>query len=857
MDAGSAHRHPGDHLSGSLALCSTSTSVRPAFVHATAIGSGLLPATMCAQVPHADVSDRSVCPEASVPSAESAAQLCSHSTAALSPGRNPRAGTVFTERRCPMSGCTMSQLSYGIRRLRNVRRTHGEGMVKAGRSMRVLCVILVFIAAGSLPAVGQDTPSGQLERIEVEPPAQRPAPRTPRYDEGARYDQSTPWEPELSDSESRAGETGAGLASVMPSLSLITEESAISMSSEALPTQVQTVTKQEIERFPVRTLSDLFRTVPGVRAFSQERGDIGETMQIRGNSGGHGQNTAIYVDGVPQNFSSSSGIGNGGADAAWLTPEMIERIEVIKGPFSALYGNHAQAAVINIITKDSDPSPNMVVSGASFGGFRTVPVISSDAWMPTPFVVNEYRTVDGYRENNFYRRFSSFSKVTIPFWDGKLSARFNYYRSEWGSPGYPLMSSVKKGLVDRRSAVNPNEGGDQHRWAAVVNYSPTQSAGGLYFTSYVESYKREHSYTSLTTMQETSYPYDTISYGGRIFYNFLFGNFASLAIGMEGRYDNAVSQSFRVQNRQRTSTVTDYDLTLSNTALFAQAQVKPVEQVKIVAGIRKDYFHNKVENLLKPENSGTGRPHTFNPKIGIVITPIKNINIFGNKGIGFRTPSASEMSPTSGSKDFELAVSKTESWDLGFNAMFLDCIYIAFDWYQTDMEKEVRMINNQPFNVGNSQRNGFEVEARYYPSDVMNLFANYAWVDATVKNPSTPGQDLVKGVAKHVIKGGMEFTFDLAQDIKLLGSLYVEYIGHQPFYFGTDPVPKYPPAYVLYPLKVACEGRHWSAFLSARYQPQEFSSNRIGTGKDSTGRYDFTFTPEPMWDLTSGLKYTF
>ncbi|MBI5252095.1 MAG: TonB-dependent receptor [Desulfomonile tiedjei] len=629
------------------------------------------------------------------------------------------------------------------------------------------------------------------------------------------------------------------------------------MRSASLPTQVQTVTRQEIERFPVRTLGDLFRTVPGVRAYSQGRGDVGETMQIRGNSGGHGLDTAIYVDGVPQNFSSSSGIGNGGADVAWLTPEMIDRIEVIKGPFSALYGNHAQAAVINIITRNSDPSPSLVVSGGSFGAFRAVPVISSDYWMPTPFLVNEYQTIDGYRDNNFYKRFSSFNKVTVPVWDGYLSARFNYYRSDWGSPGYPLWKQVKKGLVDRRSAVNSDEGGNERRWAAVLNYAPAQSAGGLYFTSYVEAYKRDHSFTSVPSLQETTYPYDTLLYGGRIFYNFMFGNFASLALGMEGRYDNAVSQSFLVKNRQRTKTVSDHDQKISDTALFAQAEIKPVDQVKIVGGVRKDLFDFNVQNIVKPANSGRASPHTFNPKIGIVLTPIKNINIFGNKGIGFRSPAVSDMSPTSGNKRFDLDVAKTESWDLGFNATFLDSIYIAFDWYQTDMEKEVRMISNQPFNVGNSQRNGFEVEARYYPSDVMNLFANYAWVDAKVKNPATTGQDLVTGVAKYVIKGGMEFTFSLAQDIKLLGSFYVEYIGDQPFYFGTSTVPQYPPAYVVYPIKVACEGRHWSTFLSARYQPQEFSSNRIGTAQDSAGVYDFTFTPEPMWDLTSGLKYTF
>jgi hypothetical protein len=50
----------------------------------------------------------------------------------------------------------------------------------------------------------------------------------------------------------------------------------------------------------------------------------------------HGADVAVYNDGVPQNVPSSA-INHGMDDLSWLTPDMIERIEVIKGPFSALY----------------------------------------------------------------------------------------------------------------------------------------------------------------------------------------------------------------------------------------------------------------------------------------------------------------------------------------------------------------------------------------------------------------------------------------------------------------------------------------------------------------------------------------
>jgi outer membrane receptor protein involved in Fe transport len=726
----------------------------------------------------------------------------------------------------------------------------------------MMVIIVVLITAAVPNALSQDATGPQLERVDVEPPERtarsrdaRPG-RLPAYDDATNLDQPSP------DYETGLGGAYSGSQSLIPSssLSVVTDKSSVSsVGSAALPAQVTVVSRREIDRLDVRNYTDLFRTVPGVRSYTYGQGDVGHPMQIRGNSGAHGVDTCIYVDGVPQNFPSASQGGNGMSDISWLSPEMIDRIEVIKGPFSVLYGNYAQAGVINIITKNSEPTPSMTLSGASFGGFRAVPIITSQAWVPTPFVVNDYQTLDGYAENSQYKRYSSFNKVTAPIWNGYLSLRVNYYKSDWGAPGFPYIDYVLKGIFDRRSAVNPTDLGYSRRWSAVANYAPSGTDAGLYFTAYVEKYEKYRWSTILPDPQRLQDD-DRTFYGGRIFYNVVFGNFASMIIGAESRYDRGMAQQFKTVNRQTTGTTNDYGLGLANHSLFIQGQAKLADSLKLVGGVRKDYFDMDVTNRLIPASSGSGYPTTLSPKVGFVLTPLSGVNIFGNKGLGFRAPAASEMSPakTTARSNFELQVAQTDSWDLGFNATFIDKVYIAFDWYRTDMENEVRTdATGTPYNVGNSQRTGYEVEAKYYASDQINIFANYSWVDAKVKNPTTVGQNLVTGVAQDVIKAGIELTYDLTPDVKFLGDLYCEYISQQPFYFGTDPTPQYGPDYVMYNMKMAWQGRNWSLFAAAKYQPKELSSDSVSSAGNKTVGYHFTFRPRPLWDLNGGLKYTF
>ncbi len=748
--------------------------------------------------------------------------------------------------------------------------SHGSSGV---RSMRLLCVIfaVVTLAAGwDLCAFGQETGTGgppspdssttrpRLERVDVPRPVRRaPTTGTPvaqgeGYDDAGPSDQPSSQTQGTSRGPGLGGGTGTG--SVVPFSSLVSAKSGISVGAAALPSPVQVLNREDIARLNVRDPTDLFKKVAAMNAFSYNQGDVGTPVIMRGFFGAHGTNTAVFIDGVPQNFPSMTET-HGACDFAWLTPEIIERIEIIKGPFSALYGDFAMAGAVNIITKNYQESPSIAASGGSYGSVRGYGVLSSQGWCPTPFLAHEYYQTDGYRDNTQYSRWSPFNKVSMPLRGGILSLQANYYQSTYRAPGYLVIDDVRKGLVNRTHAVNLSDGGNQKRSAFILNYAPAVGETGLYATAYVAKYKpnRWATYPPDLVNQWTALD-DRIYWGGRIYYNLAYCNVASCIAGLETRQDNGSAFTGTSVNRNLISTSYDYDLRLSNWAWFVQGQVKIAETFKVVSGVRGDSFDLRVGNLTRPLRSGSGFPSIVSPKVGVVLTPKTGINVYANKGFGFRSPAANELSPAGATAqaNFNLDVAKVDSWDVGFNAGLFDNLYLAGAYYQTFMEREIRTINGRPLNVGDTERKGCEVEARFYASPDIAVFVSYGWVDAKVKNPVNAGQVFVPAIPADMIKGGVEITKQFCGGRKVSADAYYQYFSGTPNYVGTSIVPLYGPDWDAYNFRLAYEERGWSGFLSAKYQPRELSSDYV-----STQGNQLTFDPKPVWDLSGGVRYAF
>jgi vitamin B12 transporter len=134
-----------------------------------------------------------------------------------------------------------------------------------------------------------------------------------------------------------------------------------------LGSAVTVITAKDIEQQQITYVSDILRTVPGL-AVNQSGGGFGTLTQVR-IRGAEGNHTLVRLNGIEMNDPSGSSEYNFGN----MLAANIERIEIIRGAQSALYGSDAIGGVINIITKKGTQGLqiNGFAEGGSFETYKT------------------------------------------------------------------------------------------------------------------------------------------------------------------------------------------------------------------------------------------------------------------------------------------------------------------------------------------------------------------------------------------------------------------------------------------------------------------------------------------------------
>ena len=153
---------------------------------------------------------------------------------------------------------------------------------------------------------------------------------------------------------------------------ITTPELLVSGGIEPIPTKevassYTIITSEEIEKFQYRDVTDALKTVPGLHVVqSGARGSLTSIFTRGANS----NQTLVMINGLPVNDPATA---NGAANLASIPLDNVARIEIVRGPQSALYGSQAIGGVVNIITKtgEGDPSSTVRVEGGTLGTLNT------------------------------------------------------------------------------------------------------------------------------------------------------------------------------------------------------------------------------------------------------------------------------------------------------------------------------------------------------------------------------------------------------------------------------------------------------------------------------------------------------
>ena len=116
---------------------------------------------------------------------------------------------------------------------------------------------------------------------------------------------------------------------------------------------------------PMKTAQDMLQLAPGLVVTQHAGGGKAEQIFLRGFDADHGTDVAISTDGIPVNM-VSHGHGQGYADLHFVIPELVESIELFKGPYFARHGNLSTAGSVLFHTKDYIDANIVKIEGGEF-----------------------------------------------------------------------------------------------------------------------------------------------------------------------------------------------------------------------------------------------------------------------------------------------------------------------------------------------------------------------------------------------------------------------------------------------------------------------------------------------------------
>ncbi|MGE4292632.1 MAG: TonB-dependent receptor plug domain-containing protein [Desulfovibrio sp.] len=407
---------------------------------------------------------------------------------------------------------------------------------------------------------------------------------------------------------------------------------------------VDVITEEEIEKSGAATVADLLRDIPGVQVQDQSVAGI-KRVVIRGESPSR---VLVLVDG--QKISEQKSMDGA---ALLMDVSSIERIEVIKGPASVLYGSEAIGGVINVITKKGGDKPIQAETAATFDS-------STEGWTEHLSVFGNadglnYRVSGSYTDANdrdtpagelddssfLNRNFSVYLDKT--FGSLTLGGR---YEDFWSNENVPTAESdgavVELDLPEwsRQKYAAFAEWGD-------IGENLSKARLDLY---YQETYKNFFNYVDppgpVSIDLHTQNWQDT--YGGSLQTDWTLGQSHYLVAGVDVVADMLEAKARQVVTTPGPPFVTDTTYTNKahqyTYAAYIQDEWNMVEDWVLTAGLRETIIQSELESSedpdLEPGSSSGNRPVI---SLGLVYSGFEDWRLRAQYAQGYRFPSLQQM----------------------------------------------------------------------------------------------------------------------------------------------------------------------------------------------------------------------
>ncbi|MBI4518149.1 MAG: TonB-dependent receptor [Deltaproteobacteria bacterium] len=555
----------------------------------------------------------------------------------------------------------------------------------------------------------------------------------------------------------------------------VTAAAKHSQSLAEAPASVTVITRAEIRRFGYRTLAEALRSVRGFYgSYDRNYSYIGARGFLRPSD--YNNRILILVNGHTYN-DDVYGMGYVGPEFG-IDLEAVERIEVVRGPGSALYGGNAVFAVVNVVTAtgQEQPGAHAVVETGSLGRKRGQVSL-------------------GHVFSNGLDVFASGSVLEL---DGNRQLYYPEYNDPTTNNGVAREADAERALNFFLSARSGNlslQGGVNRRdkylptgsYAATFNDPDNQTVDGRDFAEL--RYTQEPGFGVLVTSRVF---YDGLRYHGTYAYgsgadrvtsedfgtsHWLGGEVQaqrelfpgnSLIAGSEFTYHPAATmENFVLPSGEH---FVDDRRSLTTWGLYAQDEFVVLPQLTLVGGLRFDRYYDRLEEV--------------SPRAAALWSPLADTRFKLLYGRAFRPPSVYEQYFEILSQDYgylsnpQLKPERITTYEVIWEQTLWRRTQATVDLYHYDMSDLIdqayvdtgdpNLVRVQFQNLASARANGAEFELRVPLSDAVNLRASYS-----LQEVRAAGGQLLPNSPKHLGNVAALFTWpagiDTGFELQLLG----------------------------------------------------------------------------------------
>lgn len=531
-----------------------------------------------------------------------------------------------------------------------------------------------------------------------------------------------------------------------------------------LPIAIDVVKQEDIQNGQLQmTLSESLIRVPGITA--QNRTQQAQDPQI--STRGFGSRSAfgvrgvrVYVDGIP--LTMPDGQGQPGV----VDLSAIKSIEVMRGPFSALYGN-SSGGVIQLFTEDAPKTPE-VGATVMFGSYDTKRQIMNAAGVAdgVEYLLNASNfESDGYRDNSESNKQAATAKFKFNISDDtNITTLINWFDQEAQDPiglsrALAFKSSTRDTVVPAALFANTSVKRDHTQVGFNIEHVFNEN-NKISFIPYVGTRKNAQILTTsptATTLATTNARLSEIDrefYGmdarwdnsgsiGNLPYDISFG--LTYGKSIDDRLDTNIQGTNLGLNRNEENISSNFDQ-------YIQGKLSITPTLDLHAGARHTKVKLKVNDIFisglrsNGDNSGNVEYQKTTPVIGAVWKATEELNFYANFGKGFETPTFIEAAfdnvagGVASQPNLSLKAAESSNYEIGAKAFLSDNIQANVTLFRVNTKNEIvtrqTVAGRSSFqNAGDTKRTGIEASVDASFENNLSLFASYTLLNAKFEDP--------------------------------------------------------------------------------------------------------------------------